>query len=158
MINIRAVKSEDLKVLLNLFRELAEFEKLENEFKVDEKTLRASLFGERKAAEALIVESKGQPIGYAVYFFNFSTFLGKPGLYLEDIYVRPSERSQGIGLAIFKKLAGIACEKGCERMEWVVLDWNTKAMDFYKRIGAKSLSDWTVFRLSKNEIETMAKN
>jgi GNAT superfamily N-acetyltransferase len=157
MLNIRAAQPKDVNLLLGLFRELAEFEKLLEQVQVDEKRLTSSLFGPHKAADALIVEHDGQPIGYAVYFFNFSTFLGKPGLYLEDIYVRPTVRGRGIGSAIFKHLAGIALERGCERMEWVVLDWNVKAITFYENIGAKMLDDWRVFRLAKNEIASVAK-
>src|SRR6185312_14688316 len=124
MLQIRATKPEDVKILLTLFRELAEFEKLAHEMKVDEKRLKDSLFSDKPAAYALIAEVDNKPVGYAVYFFNYSTFLGKAGLYLEDLYVRPSARGQGIALALLERIAGVALEHRCERMDWVVLDWN----------------------------------
>ncbi len=151
-IAIRAALPSDLSLVLALIRELATYEKLLAEVEVTEELLRDTLFpvgAAPPAAQVLIGEVDGEAAGFAVYFFNFSTFLGKPGLYLEDLFVRPDARGKGLGSALLRHLVGIAADRGCGRMEWAVLDWNTPAIDFYKRMGAGPLDDWTVFRLTR---------
>ena len=118
--------------------------------------LRAALFGSSPAAEAVIAFAGNEPAGFALFFRNFSTFVGKPGLYLEDLFVRPAWRGQGLGLALLAHLAGIAVDRGYGRMEWSVLDWNELALGFYRRLGARPMSDWTTHRLSGDEIRTLA--
>jgi GNAT superfamily N-acetyltransferase len=150
-IAIRAALPSDLPLVLALIRELATYEKLLAEVEVTEARLRDTLFpagAAPPAAQVLIGEVDGAAAGFAVYFFNFSTFLGKPGLYLEDLFVRPAARGKGLGSALLRHLVGIAADRGCGRMEWSVLDWNTPAIDFYKRMGAQPLDDWSVFRLT----------
>ncbi len=148
---IRAAQPSDLSLILALIRELATYEKLLAEVEVTEDRLRDTLFPAGAAAPAahvVIGEADGEAAGFAVYFFNFSTFLGKPGLYLEDLFVRPAARGKGLGSALLRHLAGLAADRGCGRMEWAVLDWNSPAIDFYKRMGAVPLDDWTVFRMT----------
>jgi GNAT superfamily N-acetyltransferase len=118
--------------------------------------LARNLFGPRPYAECLIAEVAGKPAGFALFFHNFSTFLGKPGLYLEDLFVSPNYRNQGLGMGFFRELGKIAVERDCGRMEWWVLDWNEAALKFYKKLGAQSMSEWTVQRLGRSEIEKLA--
>jgi GNAT superfamily N-acetyltransferase len=128
---------------------LAEYERLSAECFATEEKLTETLFGEKPAAaEALIAYFDGEPAGFALFFHNYSTFLAQPGLYLEDLFVKPELRRRGIGQALFRRLAQIACERGCGRFEWSALDWNTPAIQFYERMGAKAMSEWTVFRLT----------
>ena len=138
----------DVPLILSLIRELADYEKLLREVTATEETLRESLFGARPAAEALLGYEGDTPVGYAIFFHNFSTFLGQRGLYLEDLYVRPPARGRGYGLAFLRYLAQLAIERNCGRMEWSVLDWNEPAIGFYKSLGAAPMNEWTVFRLT----------
>jgi GNAT superfamily N-acetyltransferase len=157
-ISIRVAASADVRTILNFIRDLSIYEKLEHEVKADESTLTKNLFGLNPYAECLIAETDGEPAGFALFFHNFSTFLGKPGLYLEDLFVKPEYRSRGIGQRLFGELAHIALERDCGRMEWSVLDWNEPALTFYRKLGAQPLGDWTVQRLTRLEIEALAKS
>jgi GNAT superfamily N-acetyltransferase len=148
VITIRPAQLADVPLLLQLIRELAEYERLAHQVVAGEGELAESLFGARPAAEALIAELDGNPAGFAVYFTNFSTFLGRPGLYLEDLFVRPAVRRRGVGRALFLRLAELAAERKCGRFEWSVLDWNQPAIAFYRSLGAVPLVEWTVFRLT----------
>jgi len=154
---IRPAIPADTAILLGFVRELAEYEKLAHEAVATEEMLARHLFGARPYAEALIAEADGAAAGFALFFHTFSTFVGKPGLYLEDIYVRPDHRRRGIGLALLRELAKIALARDCGRMEWAVLDWNAPAIAFYERkLGARAMSDWTVERLDRAGIEALA--
>ena len=144
---IRSAQEADAGILLELIRELAEYERLLHAVVATEESLRQSLFGERRCAEALIAESDGGPAGFALFFPTFSTFVGRAGLWLEDLYVRPEFRRHGIGIALFRRVAEAAIERDCGRLEWTVLDWNEPAISFYRKLGAVPLSDWTTFRL-----------
>lgn len=156
MIEIRNAAKEDVPVLKEFICALAEYERLAHECFATEEKLTLTLFGPRPAAEALIASLDGQPAGFALFFQNYSTFLAQPGLYLEDLFVKPELRRRGIGKALFQRLAEIACERGCGRFEWSALDWNTPAIEFYQRMGAKAMSDWTVFRLTGDALERAA--
>jgi GNAT superfamily N-acetyltransferase len=148
---IRPAKPGDVPLVLKFIRELAAYERLLGEVEASEERLRRTLFpegGGRPAAHVLIGEVDGVSAGFAVYFFNYSTFLARPGLYLEDLFVRPESRGRGLGRALLLHLAGLARELGCGRMEWSVLDWNRPAIEFYRRLGAVPLDDWTLFRLT----------
>lgn len=147
-LNIRSAAHHDLPFILKMIRELAEFEKLTDEAIATHEDFDVALFGKCPSAEAVIAEYEGEAVGFALFFHNFSTFLGRRGLYLEDLYVRPEFRSRGIGEALFRHLATLAVTRGCGRFEWSVLDWNEHALRFYKRLGAVTMSDWTVHRLS----------
>ena len=155
-IAIRPATVEDTPLILSFIRELAEYEKLSHEVVATEEALRESLFGERAFAEVLLAFVGGEPLGFALFFHNFSTFLGKPGIYLEDLYVRPEHRGTGAGRALLVRLARLAVERGCGRLEWWVLDWNEPAVGFYKRIGARAMDDWTVYRLTGDALERLA--
>jgi len=144
-------------LILALIRELAEYEKLTHEVVADEEALRRNLFGEgRRGAEAVIAEQSGEPAGFALFFHNFSTFLGKPGLYLEDLFVRPQFRGWGVGKALLAHLAALAKERGCGRLEWWVLDWNEPAIGFYRSIGAEAMDEWTVYRVTGEALDELA--
>ena len=147
----------DAPLLLRFIRALAAYEKLEHEVTATEEGLRRTLFGERRYAEAWIARLDGEPVGFALFFHNYSTFVGKPGLYLEDRYVDPAHRGKGIGKALLKRLAAIALERGCGRMEWAVLDWNAPSIAFYRSLGAVPMDDWTVFRLAGPALEDLAR-
>ncbi len=151
--NIREARPGDESLLLGLIRELAVYEQLEHEVIADESLLSAALFSPEPTAHAIIAEYKGEPAGFALYFFNFSTFLGRPGLYLEDLFVREPLRGHGIGKALLLHLATLAHQRGCGRMEWSVLDWNQPAIDFYQSLGAVPMEEWTVFRLDREGLE-----
>lgn len=153
---IRPARSGDGALILTLIRELAEYERLFHEVVASEESIDRWLFGERPAAEALIAEWDGAPTGFALFFHNFSTFVGKPGIYLEDLYVRPQWRGKGIGGALLREVARLADQRGCGRLEWAVLDWNDTAVGFYQSLGAKPMSDWTVFRLTEEGIRRLA--
>ena len=153
---IRAATEGDVPLILSLIRELAEYEKLSDEVVATEDGLRESLFGERRYAEVLIAEHDGDPAGFALFFHNFSTFLGKPGVYLEDLYVRPAFRGSGIGKKLLVHLASLAKRRGCGRLEWWVLDWNEPSIGFYKKLGAVPMDDWTVYRVSGSALEDLA--
>ena len=146
-LSIRSAGPADCAAILGFIRELAEYERLLHEVTADEAQLRATLFGERPAAEVLIAELGGAPVGFALFFPSYSTFLGKPGLYLEDLFVRPAARGRGVGLALMSALARIAVARGYARFEWSVLDWNEPALRFYAALGARPQSEWTVQRL-----------
>ena len=153
---IREATEGDVPLILSLIRELAECEKLSHEVVATEEALRESLFGERRYAEVLIAEHDGAPAGFALFFHNYSTFLGKPGIYLEDLYVRPEFRGSGIGKKLLAHLAGLAKRRGCGRLEWWVLDWNEPSIGFYKKLGAVPMDDWTVYRVSGSALEDLA--
>ena len=147
---------DDVADILAFIRDLAKFEKLEREVAATERSLRETLFGPRKYAEVVFAEAEGERVGFAIFFHNYSTFLGRPGLYLEDLYVRPEKRGRGYGKLMFRHLAGLAVARGCGRLEWWVLDWNRGAIDFYRSLGAEPMSDWTVYRLSGDALRRLA--
>lgn len=150
-ISIRAASPVDIPLILQLVRELAEYERLLGDVEATEEALARTLFpsgGNPPAAQVVIGLLDGAPAGFAVYFFNYSTFLAKPGLYLEDLFVRPASRGKGLGKALLLHLARLANGRGCGRMEWSVLDWNKPSIEFYKSLGAVPLDDWTIFRLT----------
>ncbi|MDO9616368.1 MAG: GNAT family N-acetyltransferase [Pseudomonas sp.] len=147
-LNIRPATAKDAALILRFITDLAIYEKAEHEVKTDVAGIETSLFGPESSTRALICEHDGQPIGYAVYFFNYSTWLGKHGLYLEDLYVSPEKRGVGAGKALLRHLAQLAVAKGCGRFEWAVLDWNQPAIDFYQSFGARPQDEWTTYRLT----------
>ena len=153
---IRPATEDDVPIILSLIRELAEYERLSHEVVATEGLLRESLFGDRRGAEVLIACCKGAPAGFALFFHSFSTFLGRPGIYLEDLYVKPKFRGRGIGRALLAHLARLAKERGCGRLEWAVLDWNEPAIKLYKSIGAVPMDEWTVYRVTGEALETLA--
>lgn len=150
-ISIRKADKNDVPAILEMIEELAEFEKLSDEVVADEKTLMENLFGPNKHAEVLLAEYEKNIAGQVLFFHNFSTFKGKPGIYIEDLYVKQSHRGKGIGNLLLKEVIKIAKERNCCRVEWSVLDWNTRAIDFYERLGAKSLNEWKIFRLTEDK-------
>ena len=154
-IKIVSAKKEKVSLVLSFIKELAEYEKLSLEVTATEKLLKKTLFGKKSVAKVLLAYYENEPAGFAVYFFNFSTFVGKPGLYLEDVFVKPEFRGKGIGKAILIYLAGIAKKNDCGRFEWAVLDWNKSAINFYKSIGAKPMEEWTVYRLDSEAINVL---
>ena len=145
---IRSATADDVPLVLAFIRALATYEKLLADVVATEDSLRRTLFGPQPAAQVVIAEVDGRPAGFALYFFNYSTFLAQPGLYLEDLFVKPELRGHGVGKALLLRLARIANERGCGRMEWAVLDWNEPAKGFYRSLGAVQLDDWRVFRLT----------
>jgi GNAT superfamily N-acetyltransferase len=152
---VREASEGDVPLILSFIRELAEYEKLSDEVVATEDGLRESLFGERRYAEVLIAEHDGVPAGFALFFHNFSTFLGRPGIYLEDLYVRPEFRGSGIGKQLLGRLAHLAVKRGCGRLEWWVLDWNEPSIGFYKQLGAVAMDDWTVYRVSGDALRKL---
>lgn len=155
-LHIRPATIDDCALILGFIRELAIYEKLEHELVATPQILARTLFGEKAYAEVLIGEYDGVPVAYALYFHSFSTFHGRPGIYLEDVYVQPSMRGKGVGKLIMSTLAHIALERGCARFEWSVLDWNAPSIAFYRSIGAKPMEGWTVQRVSGKELEDLA--
>lgn len=155
---IREALISDVGTILEFVRELARYEKAEEEVIATEDGLRASLFGESSVAHTLLCTVAEQPVGFALYFYNYSTWLGKKGLFLEDLYVSPKHRGKGAGLALFKALAAIAHEQDCGRMEWNVLDWNEPAIGFYRSLGAAPQDEWVGYRLQAGEIANLARN
>ncbi len=155
-LSIRPGELKDVPLIAELIRGLARYEKLEHEITMTEEKLTAHLFGERRYAETLIAEDGGQPVGFALFFHSFSTFLAQPGLYLEDLFVVPARRGAGIGRALLERLAQVAVDRGCGRLEWAVLDWNKDAIRFYERLGAKPNSEWTVYRLTGEPLHALA--
>ena len=153
---IRTTTEADVPIILSLIGELAEYERAPDAVVATEAGLREVLFGPKRSAEVLLALEKGGPVGFAVYFYNFSTWLGRPGLYLEDLFVRPAVRGKGFGRALLERLAQIAQERGCGRMEWAVLDWNDPAIQFYRKLGAEPMNEWTVFRLREEGIAKLA--
>jgi GNAT superfamily N-acetyltransferase len=156
-LQIRAAEPADVPVIANLIRELAKFEKLEDQVVMTEQRLRTGLFGPRPYAEALIAEKEAEPIGFALFFHTFSTFLARPGLYLEDLFVLADHRGRGVGRALLAYLAHLAVERDCGRLEWAVLDWNQEAIRFYERLGAKPNSEWTVYRLTGKALTALGR-
>ncbi|MBP5991660.1 MAG: GNAT family N-acetyltransferase [Piscinibacter sp.] len=150
---LRAAEPRDVNAIVGLIRELAEFEKLSHLLQVTPETLHPHLFGERPVVEAQVAQLDGEVVGFALFFTNFSTFLSKPGLYLEDIYVRPALRGRGIGEALLSRLAAIAVERGYGRFEWSVLDWNSNAIRFYEKMGATVLPDWRICRITGDALQ-----
>ncbi|SIT38199.1 GCN5-like N-acetyltransferase [Paraburkholderia piptadeniae] len=153
---IRAATPADVGAMLALMRELAEFEKLTHLFIATEEGVHDALFGTRPSAEALVAERAGRIIGYALFFHNYSTFLGRRGLYLEDLYVQPAERGTGLGSKMLRHLAALAVERQCGRFEWSVLDWNQPAIDFYQKMGATVLPDWRIVRVTGDALDQLA--
>src|SRR3984893_8885067 len=153
---IRPAQVEDVPVILQLIRHLSAYERAPDEVTATEEHLVEVLFGERPAAEVLLAFEGQTPVGFAVYFYNFSTWLGRSGLYLEDLFVKPENRGKGYGRALLIELAKIARDRGCGRMEWAVLDWNEQAIKFYRALGAKPMDEWTVFRLTRDGIARLA--
>lgn len=153
---IRQATAKDCAAILGFVRELAEYERLAHEVVADEAQLRATLFGVRPAAEVVLAEVGGEAVGFALFFQSYSTFLGKPGLYLEDLFVRPTSRSKGVGAALMSALARIAMQRRYGRFEWSVLDWNAPALKFYASLGANPQSEWTVQRLTGEHLAALA--
>lgn len=154
-INFRYAGRSDVPLILRFIKELADYEKLQDEVVADEKTLEEWLF-DRQKAEVIFALEDGKEVGYALFFHNFSTFLGRAGIYLEDLYVQPEYRGRGHGKGLLKKLASIAVERGCGRLEWSCLDWNRPSIDFYLSLGAQPMSDWTVYRLAGSTLTELA--
>ena len=155
---IRPATIVDVPIILQLIRDLATYERAPSEVAATEEQLVDVLFGERPVAEVLLAFEDEMPIGFAVFFHNFSTWLGRPGLYLEDLFVKPEARGKGYGRALLIHLAKIARDRGCGRMEWAVLDWNEPAIQFYKKIGAQPLDEWKIFRLTRDGIAKLAES
>ena len=145
---LRTATESDLPLIQRFIHELADYEKLAHECVANEKSLRETLFGARPYAEVIIADDGGAPAGFALFFHNFSTFLAKPGIYLEDLYVRPEMRGRGVGKALLMHLVELAKERNCGRVEWAVLNWNEDAIRFYESIGAKPQDEWTVYRIT----------
>jgi GNAT superfamily N-acetyltransferase len=153
---IREAVPADLPLIAQFIRDLAEYERLAHAVEFDEAVLERSLFGERPYAEVLIAEDEaGQAVGFALFFHSFSTFLGRPGIYLEDLFVRPEARGHGYGKALLARLAALAVERGCGRLEWAVLNWNVPSIEFYEAMGARPRDDWTVYRLTGDELQAL---
>ena len=154
-LELRPAAPADIPLLLDLIKERAVYEKEPEAAKATPNQVHAGLFGDSPTAEAVVAEWDGEPAGFALFFHNYSTWTGKPGLYLEDLFVREHLRGKGVGKALLLHLASIARERGCGRMEWSVLDWNTPAIEFYEALGAKPQSEWTVYRLDEAALETL---
>jgi GNAT superfamily N-acetyltransferase len=155
-ISIRAVREDEVELVLQFIHELAQYERLAHEVSATPDSIRAALFGPRPYAEAVIGSLDGEPCGFALFFHNFSTFLGKPGLYLEDLYVRPAARGRGLGTRMLAWLARLALERGCGRFEWAVLDWNEPALKVYRALGARAADDWTLHRVTGEALRALA--
>jgi GNAT superfamily N-acetyltransferase len=157
--NVRILPAErkDIPLILSFIRKLAEYEKLLDEVVADEDTLRAALFGPRPAAEVVLAYIESEPVGFAVYFQTFSTFMARSGIYLEDLFIEPAYRSKGVGTALLIYLAQLTAQRGCARLSWAVLDWNQPAIQFYRKLGAIALDEWTVFELSGTALERLAR-
>ena len=153
---LRNATVDDVSLIRELIEGLAEYERLRHECQATDDLLRASLFGERAYAEVVIAEWDGVPAGFALFFHNYSTFLARPGIYLEDLFVRPTHRGRGIGEALLRHLAQLAVSRNCGRLEWSVLDWNTDAIGFYKKLGARPQDDWTVYRVTGDALTRLA--
>ena len=153
---IRFAGEDDVPVILRFIKGLAEYEKLTSEVTATEPLLRETLFGARRVAEVMIGDFQGEPVGFALFFHNFSTFLGRPGIYLEDLFVLPEMRGRGFGKALLTYLAKIAAERGCGRVEWAVLDWNVNAIALYDAVGGRQMSEWITYRVSGPELSALA--
>jgi GNAT superfamily N-acetyltransferase len=156
IITIRPASREDVPVVLQFIRDLAHYERLEHEVSASEAQLSEALFGERRYAEVVFACSAGKPVGFALFFHNFSTFKGRPGIYLEDLFVRPEARGRGIGRQLLAHLARTAVERRCSRLEWAVLDWNEPSIGFYRGLGAVPMDEWTIFRLTGDALALLA--
>jgi len=154
---IVSATARDVPLILYFIRALAEYERLADKVSATEASIREELFGERPSAEAIIAYDGDEPVGFALFFHNFSTFVGRRGLYLEDLFVKPEERGKGVGRRLLNHLAALAKERQCGRMEWAVLDWNEPAIKFYRSLGAAPMDEWTVFRLSGDALERLAR-
>jgi GNAT superfamily N-acetyltransferase len=154
-LNIRETEEKDVELILSFINDLAVYEKLQVSVVANKNSIKNALFGDKRYAECIIADYDGKPAGFALYFYNFSTFLAKPGLYLEDLFVKPEFRGKGIGKALLIKLTQIAKDNNCGRFEWSVLDWNEPAINFYKKLGAKPMDEWTVFRLDNENIDEL---
>lgn len=154
-LTFRTAERKDTALILQFIKELADYEKMLDEVVADEATLETWIF-DKQEAEVIFALEDGKEVGFALFFHNFSTFLGRAGIYLEDLYVRPEFRGKGYGKAILKKLASIAVERGCERLEWWCLDWNKPSIDFYLSLGAEPMSDWTVYRIAGDTLTKLA--
>jgi len=155
-VTLRPANRDDVPLILALIRELAEYEREPDAVQTDEAMLAANLFDDVPGAEVVIADVDGHPAGFALFFHNFSTWLGRRGLYLEDLFVRPEYRGRGVGQVLMAYLAKLAVERGCGRFEWSVLDWNTPAIDFYRRLGAVGMDEWTVQRVSGESLHALA--
>ena len=153
--SIRQATEQDVPLVLSFIRQLAEYERITQGVDVTEELLRENLFGRRRCAEVLLGYADSEPVGFAVFFQNFSTFRGRPGIYLEDLFVVPQMRGNGFGRALLVELAKIARERKCARVEWAVLDWNQPAIDFYKNLGAKAMDEWTIFRITDEALDRL---
>jgi GNAT superfamily N-acetyltransferase len=153
---IRPAAPAEVTVIAELIRALAEYERLSHEVVLDESLLRDHLFGPRPFAEVVLAEHGGEIVGFALFFHNYSTFLGRPGIYLEDLFVRPEHRGAGHGKALLAHLGRLAVERGCGRLEWSVLDWNEPSIAFYKSLGATPMDEWTVYRLTGDALSALA--
>lgn len=155
-LELRWAEEEDVPLILDYIRELAEYEKIADGVVATEEVLAESLFGPRPAAEVILAELVGEPVGFALFFQNFSTLLGRPGVYLEDLFVRPLARGHGVGRALLAFLAALTLERGMGRLDWWVLDWNEDALRFYRELGAKAMDEWTVYRLEASALKSLA--
>ena len=155
-LRVRPATRSDVSIVLGFIRELAEYERLAHEVVATEELVDTWLFGERPAAEVVLADLDGENVGFALYFTTFSTFLARPGLWLEDLYVRPAARGRGVGRALLAHLARLTVDRGYGRLEWAVLDWNEPAIGFYRRLGAVAMSDWTTWRLTGQSLEELA--
>ena len=155
-ISIRPATRDDVPVVLEFIRDLARYERLEHEVSASETELREALFGERRYAEVVLAWGDGQALGFALFFYNFSTFKGRPGISLEDLFVRPEARSRGVGKRLLAHLARTAVERRCARLEWAVLDWNEPSIGFYRSLGASPMDEWTTFRLTGDALALLA--
>ena len=155
-VEIRFAQRSDVALILRLIKALSVYEKLEDKVVATEEKIDRALFGPRPYAETLIAEEDGEAVGFALFFHNFSTFLAQPGIYLEDLFVEPQHRGKGVGRALLARLAEIAVERDCGRLEWAVLDWNKDAIGFYERLGARPNDEWTVYRLSGEPLRSLA--
>ena len=155
---IRPATVEDTRTICSLIRALAEYERLSHEVLLDEDRLREHLFGKRPFAEVLLAEEEGEIVGFALFFHNYSTFLGKPGIYLEDLFVRPDNRGKGHGKTLLTAVARLAVERGCGRLEWSVLNWNEPSIQFYRSLGAVPMNEWTIYRLTGDDLVAAASN
>lgn len=153
---IRPANRSDVPIILSFIKKLADYERLPHEVVATEKSLRETLFGNRRTAEVTIGYFKRKPVGFALFFHNYSTFLGRPGIYIEDLFVDEAYRRRGFGRALLRHVARIATERGCGRLEWSVLNWNEPAIHFYKKLGAVPMNEWTVFRMTGNDLDQLA--
>ncbi|MGD9811927.1 MAG: N-acetyltransferase family protein [Sphingobium sp.] len=155
-VRVREARPEDVDLIFRFICDLAVYEKLRHQVRATPEGIAAMLFGQRRYAEVLIAETGNGPVGFALFFHNFSTFEGKPGLYLEDLYVDPDARGEGAGKALLARLARLAVERGCARLEWAVLDWNAPSIAFYRSLGARSMDEWTTYRIDGEALAALA--